>query len=833
MKNTIALRFIASFILTGLGLMGIILFVWSSMNEVRSQVIRSSDRSDSLMHLHDAQSAFANADRASTLDLRRENLDLRSYANEQFAHVVEHLGMMSEIVSIETDVTDQLSALRTEVVAFNALYDDAVAVQGEIDAIGLELQAAFSTLDPLLSRINASDQVVIGDGRFDMLAEVSAAHDALWKLMQNPRFPHDTALMRTMADELSAMLAPMPRLRALAAEDLRNRIDPFVTVLEAMQDALGRLSALDENARALEEQRINSSSPAIYRDFSGIVEELNTIRAWADAQAVNTAMTTRNTVVLIAIISFVVLMLMTLFNIISLLRPLNQFLRAVRNIAQNKAAGQMPGGRNDEFGQMATAVTLIDQRGVAARRIREALDRSDMMLLVAHSVSDVLYVSKQLEDLARAHDTDTQYDNPLAWLVSLDNDLARKVANGVEATVAVHIADRHYDAVIRPIAEHNTRAGFVIQLVDQTAARTLQHDIGHLVGRVIAGDFTTRIADNADGGELNEIGQDVNRMCESFERGFASVATTIAAVAHGDLTHRMDGQHDGIFHLLQRDVNRSIATLGEVVGDITLTGEALAIHSGEVAEEADQLSRQTEMQASALRQCSATVREMARAIAMTSERGRELRALSTTTASGAVEAADIAEAARASMTGIESAASRMRDIVAVINAISFQTKLLALNAAVEAARAGHAGSGFAVVASEVRHLADRAARSAQDISALISSSIEHVENGAIQVSETGEKLATIAQSVNDMNRAIIAISTMSTEQSRSVEEVTVAISAMDDSTQHQTALAEGGAKRARSLQDSAQRLRKLIAQFQLTPVEVETPPIAATVTPRS
>ena len=84
-----------------------------------------------------------------------------------------------------------------------------------------------------------------------------------------------------------------------------------------------------------------------------------------------------------------------------------------------------------------------------------------------------------------------------------------------------------------------------------------------------------------------------------------------------------------------------------------------------------------------------------------------------------------------------------------------------------------------------------------------------------------------------MNRAIIAISTMSTEQSRSVEEVTDAISAMDDSTQHQTALAEGGAKRARSLQDSAQRLRKLIAQFQLTPVKVETPQIAATVTPRS
>lgn len=138
---------------------------------------------------------------------------------------------------------------------------------------------------------------------------------------------------------------------------------------------------------------------------------------------------------------------------------------------------------------------------------------------------------------------------------------------------------------------------------------------------------------------------------------------------------------------------------------MSTTAEQTSQQSSAAASASDQASPNEQTVAAAAEELSASIAEITRQI---DESARIAR-----------EGVEDAERANKRIQRLAVSASKIGEVVDLINDIASQTNLLALNATIEAARAGEAGKGFAVVATEVKSLADQTAKATDEIGSQI------------------------------------------------------------------------------------------------------------------
>jgi methyl-accepting chemotaxis protein len=295
----------------------------------------------------------------------------------------------------------------------------------------------------------------------------------------------------------------------------------------------------------------------------------------------------------------------------------------------------------------------------------------------------------------------------------------------------------------------------------------------------------------------------------------AGVQQGLAAAAAGNLANIGTPAGSDEFARLRRTLEAHCARLSAVVADIRNTSSLVALAGKELANDTQSLSSRTETQAASLEQLAASVAQLSTTVTQSAANARSVDEHAARVRGIADSGASAMTSAVESMRGIQASSQRIREIVAVIDGIAFQTNILALNAAVEAARAGEQGRGFAVVAAEVRTLAQRSAESAREIKGLIEESVERVTAGAQQIEVASGTLDAILGGIREVADNIRSISEATGEQSDGLREIASAITHLDSLTQQNTRMVQTARQNSTSLGERAARLSQAVADFRL------------------
>jgi methyl-accepting chemotaxis protein len=475
--------------------------------------------------------------------------------------------------------------------------------------------------------------------------------------------------------------------------------------------------------------------------------------------------------------------------------------------------------RTDLLAPLRDRFTASSARAVKAVANLKALPNADEL---SKTLDDLLRVGKGSESLFDLRQRELAAAAEGQETVRVTRDLSVRVTGEVDTLVkrATATSGEAIAASGQAIAEAGWLLGVIALASLVAAAGIAWFYVGGIVVRRIAR-LNTAMLTLASGDLAVEIphgGRDelsaMARAVEVFKRN------ALAARSLEEDQRSAQLQREQRHEVIETHIQAFDAKVGTLLQALDGASQTMTAASDAMSTSAAEASRQASEVASASSQATDSVQTVAAAAEEMSATVAEITQQITQSSVTAGRA--VAEAKRTDgiVRGLAEGASKIGEVVQLIQAIAGQTNLLALNATIEAARAGEAGRGFAVVASEVKALATQTGRATEEIAAQIAAiqgatreAVDAIQGIGGIIDEVSQISTSIAAAMNEQGATTAEIARSTHHAAQGTQQVSASITVVSRAAAETGSVSGEVLAAAGDLRSKAEELRVEVDGF--------------------
>jgi len=428
----------------------------------------------------------------------------------------------------------------------------------------------------------------------------------------------------------------------------------------------------------------------------------------------------------------------TLENAVGTMMAALEMVADVRSLSlQQTIAARSTGDQDSQARVQAAIATLESDLGALTL---EASEKTTQDALTAAGQEIDAYKSAFGSMVAAL----AQQSQAAAAMSKAAEDVDATVAQSVSAFDAARDSDGNTARIV--IAGATAGAALLAILVALILGRGITVPIRSMTGamnRLAADDTEVEVPGRDRKDEIADMAKAVQVFKENAERMRAMEAERLEADrrAAEDKQRAMAELADSF----EQSVGSVVASLSGFVNDVRSRAEIMTEASEQAQQQATGVASSSEEASANVQAVSAAAEELAASVT-------EIGSQVARAAEMARRASDEAKRGDTRVQALADTATRIGDVLTLIQDIAEQTNLLALNATIEAARAGEAGKGFAVVASEVKNLASQTAKATEDIR----TQIEDIQQSSRDAVSAIQSIGEAVTELDAMNGAVAA-----------------------------------------------------------------------------